>query len=415
MKETELIFNWAKFDQAKPLPKTDSPNPHVDIDDESLRDGLQGTQAMRPSIEEQKFFLELLEDLGIEHADIGFPASDERQKEAVATLVKHRIQKGLQLSLSCAARALEEDIKSLIEISVATGDFPLEADIFLGSSRLRALINQWDRTELVRLTKRSVSLAKKHGLPVMFVTEDSTRAYPEDLLELYRVAIECGADRICIADTVGVANEKVTRNIVRFVRGRILKDNPNVKIDWHGHNDRGLALANCIVAAEKGVNRLHATTLCIGERSGNVDLAQLLLNLNLEGFRSDDLTKLQKFAEYSAKILNMTIPVNAPIIGETAHSTSSGVHADAILKALAQGDHDLASKVYFAYDPESVGRRIEIKAGPMSGKSNIRFVLERLGIEPTEERVEVVLRAAKSGSRVLSDEEVVAISRRISG
>jgi len=193
----------------------------------------------------------------------------------------------------------------------------------------------------------------------------------------------------------------------------VVGKNPNVKIDWHGHNDRGLGVANCIVAAEEGIDRVHATTLCIGERAGNVDLAQLILNLNLEGFRCDNLTRLQQFAEYSAKILNMTIPINAPVIGESAHTTSSGVHADAILKALAQRNHALASEVYFAYDPARVGREIEIKIGPMSGKSNTKFVLEKLGVKPTEERIAAVLTAAKAGNRVLSNQEVIAIAQRI--
>ena len=411
MKESELTYDWSKH----PGNVTDFPknsNAHVNIQDESSRDGLQGTSATKPTVYEQKNFLEFLTVLGVEYANIGFPSSSERQKREASELVRYRIQKGLRLSLTCATRALQKDIEPIVDISAANGDFPLEAGIFLGSSRLRSLTNNWDRRELISLTKDSVTFAKKRGLPVMFILEDSTRAHPEDLTELYRVALDCGADRICIADTVGIANERTTRNIIRFIREEIAAKYPNIKTDWHGHNDRGLAVANCIVAAEEGIDRIHATTLCSGERAGNVDLAQLLLNLNLEGFRADDLTRLPDFGKYSAKIFRMTIPANAPVIGSDAHSTSSGVHADAILKALAQGNHELASRVYSAYDPAIVGRKIDVRVGPMSGESNAIFVLgENLGLKPTRERIEAVLKAAKDGNnKILEPEEVRTIA-----
>ena len=409
MKEANLVYDWSKYSSAKR--KNLQGRSHTYIEDESLRDGLQGTSATRPGVEEQKIFLEFLTELGIEYANIGFPASGERQKIEASELVRHTIQNGLNIALTCATRALREDIKPILDISVSNGDFPLEAGIFLGSSRLRSLANKWNRRELITLTKNSVSFAKKHGLPVMFITEDSTRAHPADLRELYRVALDCGADRICIADTVGISNEKTTRNVIRFVLEEVAAKYPGVKVDWHGHNDRGLAVANCIIAAEEGIDRIHATTLCIGERSGNVDLAQLILNLNLEGFRSDNLTRLQEFAEYSSKIFEMSIPANAPVIGKDTDGTSSGVHADAILKALEQGNPELASRVYSAYDPAIVGRKLDIRVGPMSGDSNAIYVLKYgLGIEATPERIRMLMEAAKNqNNKILSLEEVASI------
>ncbi|HEY5600741.1 MAG TPA: LeuA family protein [Patescibacteria group bacterium] len=408
MKESDLLFDWSNYPQDEIVVKK-----HIDIDDETLRDGLQGAQATRPSVEEQKVFLEFLDQLGVEHADIGIPNGDLRQKEEVISLIKHKVLKGLNITLSCASRALKVDVDNLAEISSKTGDFPLEVDLFIGSSTLRSIVHKWDLSELTKMVSESVLHAKKQNLPVMFVTEDSTRAHPENLLELYKVALDCGADRICIADTVGIASPKITKNIVGFIKSEVITKYPSVKLDWHGHNDLDLGVINCLVASENGVDRVHTAVWGIGERAGNVNMFPVILNLNLQGFRSEDLTRLKEFANYSAKILNLSTSVNEPAVGETAHKTTSGVHADAILKAQEQGNYELASKVYFPYDPRMVGGEIEIGVGTMSGKSNVIAVLNKYLIEATSARIEAVRLAAKAGNRVLSDQEVITIARQV--
>src|SRR5207249_43595 len=157
-----------------------------------------------------------------------------------------------------------------------------------------------------------------HGVPVMYVTEDTTRAKPEALKTLYGAAIDCGATRICLADTVGHATPDGVKALVKFVKQNIVKQN-RVAIDWHGHRDRGMGLINCLAAIEAGVDRVHATALGVGERVGNAEMDLLIVNLKLLGTHGHDIAKLPEYCRLVADAVGVPIPVKYPVVGGEAH------------------------------------------------------------------------------------------------
>jgi 2-isopropylmalate synthase len=181
----------------------------------------------------------------------------------------------------------------------------------------------------------------------------------------------------------------------------------DVKIDWHGHQDRGLGVINAIAAYEAGADRLHGTALGIGERVGNTPMDQLLVNLKLMGYIDQDLTNLTRYCEAVSEATGVPIPVSYPVVGRDAFRTATGVHAAAVIKAFRKGDDWLADMVYSGVPARLINRQQLIEIGPMSGKSNVIFWLERHGIEPTEDRVEKIFNRAKQSPTLLTDAEIM--------
>jgi 2-isopropylmalate synthase len=248
-------------------------------------------------------------------------------------------------------------------------------------------------------------------MPVMFVTEDTTRAAPEDLRRLYTTAVEAGARRVCIADTVGHATPTGTASVVRFIREVVDATGEEVRVDWHGHRDRGLAEANALAAALAGADRLHGTLLGIGERVGNTALDLLMVNMHLLGWRHGDLTMLPDYCHLVAHTTGVPLPDNYPVIGKDAFRTATGVHAAAIVKARAKGDAWLADRIYSGVPAGLVGRGQVIDVGPMSGKSNVVCWLEHHGLEPEEALVEAIFERAKGSDRTLEEAEILEVCR----
>ncbi len=315
---------------------------------------------------------------------------------------------GLPIEPNCAARTVAQDIQPIVEISQQTG-VAIEVCCFLGSSPIRQYTEVWEMDRLLELTEDAVGLAARAGLPVMYVTEDTTRARPEDLRRLYTAAVEAGARRVCIADTVGHATPEGTAHLVRFIRGVVDATGETVGVDWHGHSDRGLAVANSLAAAAAGADRLHGTALGIGERVGNTPIDQLLVNMQLMGWIDRDLSKLPEYCELVAECTGVPLPDNYPVVGRDAFRTATGVHAAAIIKARGKGDDWLADRIYSGVPASLVGRRQEIEVGPMSGRSNVVCWLRDRGFEPTDELVDAVFARAKEASRVLDEAEIRAI------
>lgn len=265
-----------------------------------------------------------------------------------------------------------------------------------------------------RATEEAVTFAVSEGLDVMYVTEDTTRARPETLRELYTTAIECGARRICLADTVGHATPHGVRELVRFVRELVREAGEDVKIDWHGHRDRGLGLANCLAAIEEGVDRIHATALGIGERVGNAEMDLLLVNLKLLGAHEGDLTRLPEYCELAARMCGVSVPHNYPVVGADAFRTGTGVHASAIIKAIRMGDRWLEDRVYSGVPASEFGLRQTIEISPVSGLSNVRYWLEENGYDPEDERLcAAVFDLAKRSDHTLTEAEIGAEIERV--
>jgi 2-isopropylmalate synthase len=397
----ELIHDWnldgAPFRPARPL----------QFDDETLRDGLQSPAASDPSLDQKIDLVERMDRLGIHTANLGLPGAGGRPREDILRLAQHIAQRKLRIGANVACRTVVTDIEPVADMTQKAG-IPIEVCAFIGSSYIRQYAEDWTLERMLQNTREALAFAQRQQLPVMYVTEDTTRARPETIEALYTAAIELGARRLCVCDTVGHATPRGTRAVVRFVRALADRHDPTIGVDWHGHRDRDLGIANCLAAIEAGADRVHGTALGVGERAGNAPMDLLLVNCRLMGWIDNDLSTLPEYVAAAAKALAVDIPHNYPVLGSDAFETGTGVHAAAVIKAFKKGDAELADSVYSGVPAQMVGLQQRIAVGPMAGRSNASFVLERLGIEPTEERVQRVLAAGKSSKRLLTDAEVRA-------
>jgi 2-isopropylmalate synthase len=404
--DSDLIYDWNRAGGAV-FPSRGS----VELDDETLRDGLQSPSVKSPSIEQKIQILHLMESLGIDSADIGLPGAGPHVVETVTRLAQEIVRSKMRIRPNCAARTVAADIQPIIEISQRVG-IPIEVSCFIGSSPIRQYAEDWDFDRMLRMSEEAVSLAVRAGLPVMYVTEDTTRAQPEAIRRMYTTAMRAGAARVCVCDTVGHATPNGVRNVVRFVSDLAAEINPDVKVDWHGHQDRGLGVTNALWALEAGAHRVHACALGIGERVGNTPMDQLLVNLQLLGWIDRDLTRLSDYCVAVSDATGVRIPDNYPIVGRDAFRTGTGVHAAAIIKARKKSDEWLSDRVYSGVPASMVGRHQVIEVGPMSGLSNVQCWLEDRGMEPRTELVEAIFRRAKESDRVLLDDEIQEIVAR---
>ncbi len=395
----ELINDW------NGLPPKDARIPL--LNDETLRDGLQSPSVRDPDIAAKRDLIHRLARMGVDAVDLGMPGAGPKALAAVRALMVEIRDHRLRIAPNVAVRTLEADLVQVAEIQQRAG-MPLEAGAFLGSSPIRMDVEGWDLGFLVATAREAVAFCRRHEVPVMMVTEDSTRARPDVLKAIYDAALDEGAQSICLSDTCGHATPDGVRRLVRFIKDEVVKDR-SVRIDWHGHNDRGLGVANAIAAFEAGADRLHGCILGIGERCGNVALDQLMINLHLMGFPKGDLSDLPALAELVAELCDVRIPANYPVLGRDAFRTGTGVHAAAIVKALHRGDVELADAVYSGVPAALVGRRQEIEIGPLAGHSNVVYWLEMNGYDPSPPRVDRILQVAKNSPRILSEAEIRAV------
>jgi isopropylmalate/homocitrate/citramalate synthase len=400
-----LIYDWNTAGNGYPI--RGGP---IELDDETLRDGLQSPSVQDPDIETKIRLLHLMEGLGIHSVDLGLPGAGPRACADILELCREIGRAKLRITPNCAVRTVRADITPLIEISQKVG-MPVEACTFIGSSPIRQYAEEWSLDHMLRLTEDAVSYAVANGLPVMYVTEDTCRATPETIKRLFQTAIRAGAKRVCVCDTVGHITPRGVRNLIPYVRQLIREIGEDVKIDWHGHNDRGLGVINTITAFTSGVDRVHATALGIGERVGNCSMDQLLINLKLMGYLDNDLAGLAEYVRLTSEGTGVAIPANYPVFGHDAFRTATGVHAAAIIKAEKKGESWLADRVYSGVPAGMVGMHQKIEVGFMSGVSNVVYWLTRHGVEPADHLVEEIFRAAKERNRVLTDAELMEICK----
>ncbi|MBI4243445.1 MAG: 2-isopropylmalate synthase [Planctomycetes bacterium] len=408
MDRDNLIYEWNKVNGGE-----NKPPQRIEFDDETLRDGLQSPSVKIPPVDTRIKILHFIDKLGIDTADVGLPGAGGKVREDTLILAKETVTAKLKVTPNCAARTLEVDVRPILEISQKIGRM-IESCLFLGSSPIRMYAEGWDIETMLKHTRESVTFATKNGLPVMFVTEDTTRADPETLKRVYLTAIECGAKRICLADTVGYATPWGAFQLVTYIK-KMLKDAgvSHIKIDYHGHMDRGLGVWNSISAIVAGADRVHATAICIGERVGNTPMDQLLINLRLMGWIDNDLTHLYEYCKLVSESVGVPIPSNYPVVGKDAFETATGVHASAVIKAMKKNDQWLADRVYSSVPSSWVGRKQLIRVGPLSGKSNIVWWLTQHGYDAKEELVNAIFEKAKVSNRLFTDEEMKQIAESI--
>ena len=399
----ELVYDWNTIDPALILP-----NRHIGFDDETLRDGLQSPSVCEPSVEQKIALLHLMEALGIDTADIGLPGAGGTHAAGVELMAREIAGQKMKIRPNCAARTHRNDIVPIVEISQRAG-IPIEACTFIGSSAIRFFAEDWTLDKLLKMTEEAVTFAVSEGVPVMYVTEDTSRANPETIRALYTTAIRCGAKAVCVCDTVGHSTPDGARSVVRFVKSIIEEQGGNIRLDWHGHQDRGLGVINSIAAIQGGADQVHGSALGIGERVGNTPMDQLLVNLKLMGWIQNDLSRLGEYCSLVSTACGWSIPYNYPVFGRDAFRTATGVHAAAVIKSYKKGDRELADLVYSGVPAGQFGLEQVVEIGPMSGKSNVIYWLEKRGIEASEERVSRIYDRAKQASAVLADEEIMQL------
>src|SRR5260370_16111744 len=404
MQEEGLIFDWNTAGDSL-FPATGK----VTLDDETLRDGLQNPSVHDPSIEEKIEILHLMESLGIEMVNIGLPAAGPRAYADAEALAKEIAGARMKIRPNCAARTHENDIRPIAEISQRAG-IAVEAGMFLGSSPIRGQVEDWSVDYLLKTTENAVKFGVAQGLPVMFVTEDTTRTDPGTVRALYSTAIRCGARSIVLCDTVGHATPMGAYNLVKVVRENVvIPSGVTIRDDSHGHCDRGLAVANSFAAIAAGANQIQTVANSLGERVGNTPTELMLVNMRLLGMIDRDLSKLKEFCEKVARATHTTIPPNYPVMGPDAFRTATGYHVAAIIKAYRNGDSRLPDACSSGVPASLFGLEQVIEVGPMSGKSNVLYWLERHGIPADEAVVNRIFDAAKQSARVLTDDEVFAL------
>jgi 2-isopropylmalate synthase len=405
VKSSELIHDWNRVG-----PGSLRPAEPVLLNDETLRDGLQSPSVRDPSIQEKLAILHLMEALGINFLDLGLPGAGARAVESVEALAHEIVKNRLKIKANCAARTHENDIRPIAEIVQRTG-LNIEAAMFIGSSPIRRYTENWTDDFLLQTTERAVKYGASLGLNVMYVTEDTTRCDPETVKRLYTTAINCGARSIVICDTAGHATPMGTFALVRFVMEEVVKPSgEKIRVDWHGHSDRGLAIANSMAALIAGADCVHATAIGIGERVGNTQMDQMLVNLNLMGISPwdhQDLTRLKDYCQTVSRATGVPIPANYPVVGEDAFRTATGVHAAAVIKAYKKNDIELANTVYSGVPSHVFGLEQVIDVGPMSGKSNILYWLEHRNLPASDDLVERIYKRAKASDHTLSEAEIL--------
>jgi len=399
----ELVYDWNTIE-----PSLVAPSRNISFDDETLRDGLQSPSVCEPEVEQKIELLHLMDALGIDTADIGLPGAGGTHAAGVERLAREIVEKKLKIRPNCAARTHRNDIQPIVDISQRAG-IAIEACTFIGSSSVRFFAEDWTLERLLQLTEEAVTFAVSEGLPVMYVTEDTTRANPDVIRALYTTAIRCGAKAVCVCDTVGHSTPDGARAVVSFVKNIIEEEGGNIRLDWHGHQDRGLGVINSIAAIQAGADQVHGSALGIGERVGNTPIDQLLVNLKLMGWITNDLSRLGEYCETASKICGWSVPYNYPVFGRDAFRTATGVHAAAVIKSYRKGDRRLADIVYSGVPAGEFGLEQVIDIGPMSGRSNVVYWLEKRGIEPEESRVNKIYEYAKAAHAVLEENEILGL------
>src|SRR3989454_3354651 len=405
VKPSELIYDWNRIH-----PASLRPSGHVLLNDETLRDGLQSPSVRDPSIQEKIHILHLMEALGINSLDLGLPGAGPRALEHSEALAREIARYKMKIRANCAARTHENDIRPIADIVQRTA-LNIAAATFIGSSPIRRYTEGWTEDFLLQTTEKAVKYAVSLGLEVTYVTEDTSRCDPETVKRLYSTAISCGARAIVVCDTAGHATPMGAYALIKFVLDEIVKPSgEKIRVDWHGHCDRGLAVANSIAALLAGAQCVHACALALGERVGNTQMDQMLVNLKLMGISpwdQQDLTRLKAYCQAVSNATGVPIPVNYPVVGDDAFRTATGVHAAAVIKAYKKKDVELANAVYSGVPSHVFGLEQIIDVGPMSGKSNIQFWLEHRGYPATEELIERIYRCAKLSDHTLSEAEIL--------
>ena len=398
-----LLFDWSRAGAR------DAAAPGGAFFDETLRDGIQAPHVSIPALDEKLELIDHMVQCGIRYADAGFPGGGPAAAGDCLAIARHVATQDYPLALACAGRTHPADVRAICDIAQRAG-VPVDAYTFIGISPIRLYVEEWTVGSVVADIRGAVAEARRDGVIFVLVLEDAVRCTPAILNRVYDVALELGITRVTLCDTVGAASPAGTEALVTWsARYFDAREHP-VALEWHGHNDRGLALANSLAALAAGCARVHGTVLGVGERAGNASIDQLIVNRELGQPGDYDMKALSEYCEYASGVLGVPIPGNYPAMGRDVFKTSAGVHAAAILKAHRRRDTFVKDSVYAGVPASLLGREQEILIDPASGASNVRYWLAVNGGDPGEAVVQAVIQdvldTAKRAGRPLTDEEI---------
>lgn len=368
--------------------------------EDDVREVLQNVRTARPSLQQRRQMLRLSALAGVDVSFLGFPAASTPEQAQCRDLVAYIGEQHLPLTPVLMARAAAADVHAVLSIQQQTG-VTVTVDLYLSSSPIRAKVEGWDLDAMLTRLTRVARLATLEGLAFRIAFEDSTRTPPGDLTVCVRAALDAGAGCIVLNDTVGDCLPAGAHAHVRFVRDLIERSRAEAVVAWHGHNDKGLALANSLAATEAGAELISGTFTGLGERSGNLALEQFLLIAAAAGNRRVDISHLVAACELTAAATRTQIPHRQPIVGADAFTTATGTHAGALVKARALGS-DFEDLVYSAVSAAAIGRRQNLVISANSGRAGVKAVLDDLGCPSDPATIQAVLSYCRQHNRTLS-------------
>jgi isopropylmalate/homocitrate/citramalate synthase len=361
------------------------PRGPVGLYDTTLRDGEQ-TVGVVLDPEQKLEIARLLDGLGIERIEAGFPRVSEEDARAISMIAGA----GLSAEIWGFSRAVQADVEALVELGL--GHSVIEAPV----SDLKLKAYGVDRDEMLLRIRKAVTFAAEHDITVAYFGVDGTRADLGFLESVYATAVEAGAREVVIVDTIGIATPEAAAYLVERVSAWV-----DVPVHWHGHNDFGLATAAAVAAVHAGATWIHGTINGMGERAGNANIGEVALALGaLYGIRTN--LRLERLRVVSARVRELSgyeLEPWKPLVGETLFRRESG--------AVASQFHDPPSIEPYAAD--LVGAERALVLGKKSGLDSIRIKCAELGFEvPKEQQAELLARVKKLGSEkrgLLTDEE----------
>ena len=392
----KLMYDWN--------PKPNDCLLSTKIDDDTLRDGFQGAFVHKPGVEDKQTLLSLSVEVGVQSAVLGFPAVSAQERMECAQLLQYLVDNNHKLVPSLLARACIDDLQPIVELNQQMHPL-VEAAIYLGSSPLRCHVEHWSLQSILDKCESACHYMAQHNCPFSFSIEDATRTPPEHLKRIIDIAVGANAASIDICDTAGTATPAGAQALVTFVKTYMDSLGSSAFIRWHGHNDRGLALANSIAAAQVGADFISGSFLGIGERTGNTSLEQVIMYLAQCGSQLYRTDKLMDYCQALSRYAQVTIAPEAPLVGAQAFATCTGTHAAAILKARELGI-EFEDYIFSGVPASKLGRQQQVLLGPTSGMATSYYVLKQLKIEPSQANARALLDYAKSQDHLLGHDDV---------
>ncbi len=393
-----LVYDW---EDPKKI------NNFVGFVDETIRDGLQCIQFVNTKNERKFKYINCMKDISIiKDIIIGMVGISDENDKKIIELADFANYNNIFPWVLCRMKI--DDVKKVININNKLTGRGCGINLFISISDIRILVENWDFNKILKDLQEIILLCKKNFSEIRVALEDATRAKPDKMKQIINILIDLGVTRITIADTAGVATPESVRNIFNYIKSFTGEfDKLATKFEWHGHNDRGLAVANSIESIMCGVSYVHGTMLGIGERNGNASLDTLICNLYKEMKSEINWGAVKKYYRECKLDFDKYNDYIYPYFGVNSNRTSTGTHTSAIVKALKNNNEDIARHMFSGDSPMNTGKVLnQIYISPISGKNTIKFILESQKINYKEVNIVNILNYIKEKGLILNATEL---------